>query len=277
MKIKKALETAYKILKDAQVETYILDAQILLSYVLKVPRWKIIVDQNKELGSDKYKKFIELVNIRQNRVPIAYITHQKEFFGYNFYIEEGVLIPRPETELLVEIVLNKIKNMPFPIGIDVGSGSGAICLTLLKEKKDLTMICTDISQKAINITKKNAKLLNVEKNLKIIRTDILKGINTKVDFIVSNPPYICETEYKTLQPEVKREPKEALVAKKDGIFFYEEIIKQGKNLIKEGGFFAFEVGYNQSRKVSQLLTRYGFKTEIYKDIAGIERIIVGEK
>ncbi len=277
MTINEALSIAYERLKESGVDTYILDSQILLSYVLNVPKWKLLIDKNKKLSTEQAEKFFNLIKLRQERIPIAYITKQKEFYGHNFYIEEGVLIPRPETEILVEVVLNKIKNLQNPVGIDIGVGSGAICLTLLKEKQDLKMICTDISQKAIKITSKNAQSLQVKDRLKLVRTDILKGIDIRADFIVSNPPYISVEEYKNLQPEVKKEPKEALIAKKDGIFFYEEIIKQGKNLLKEKGFFAFEVGYNQAEKVSKLLIKEGFKTEIYKDLAGINRVVIGEK
>ena len=277
MTVKEILEIAYKKLKNAEIETYILDAQIILSYVLKVPKWKLIIEADKKLTSKQQKEFFKLLTLREKRIPIAYILKQKEFFGYNFYVEEGILIPRPETEILVEIVLNKIKDLNNPIGIDIGTGSGAICLSLLKEKTSLLMICTDISQKTVKITLKNAKLLNVEDRVKIIRTDILKGIKATVDFIVSNPPYISREEYETLQPEVKKEPKEALIAEKGGIFFYEEIINQGRDLLRDKGFFAFEVGYNQAQKVANLLTNIGFKTEIYKDLAGINRVVIGEK
>jgi len=277
MTVKEILGIAYKKLKSAQIETYILDAQILLSYILNVPKWKLIIEAEKKLTSKLQKEFFKLLTLREKRIPIAYILKQKEFFGYNFYVEEGILIPRPETEILVETVLNKIKNLNNLTGIDIGTGSGAICLTLLKEKINLHMICTDISQKATKITLKNAKLLNVEDRAKIIRTDILKGIKANVDFIVSNPPYIPREEYEILQPEVKKEPKEALIAEKDGIFFYEKIINQGKHLLKDKGFFAFEVGYNQAQKVANLLTNIGFKTEIYKDLAGINRVVIGEK
>lgn len=277
MTVKEILEIAYKKLKNAEIETYILDAQILLSYVLKVPKWKLIVEADKKLTYKQQKEFFKLLTLREKRIPIAYIVKQKEFFGYNFYIEEGILIPRPETEILVEIVLNKIKNLNNPTGIDIGTGSGAICLSLLKEKTSLLMICTEISQKAVKITLKNAKLLNVEDRVKIIRTDILKGVKATVDFIVSNPPYISREEYETLQPEVKKEPKEGLIAEKGGIFFYEEIINQGRDLLRDKGFFAFEVGYNQAQKVANLLINIGFKTEIYKDLAGINRVVIGGK
>jgi release factor glutamine methyltransferase len=277
MKIKEALKKGIDKLKKASIDTPVLDAQVLLSHVLKIPRWKLITDENKEIPEDKEKEFFQLIEKRANRIPVAYLIKEKEFYGVPFKVEEGVLIPRPDTEVLVETVLNKIKNKKSPTGIEVGTGSGAIIISLLKNKEDLKMIGTDISDKALKITQENAKIHKVENRLTLIKTDKLKGIKGKYDFIVSNPPYIPESEYESLQPEVKKEPKEALIAKDEGLEFYKEIIKEGKNLLKNGGFFAFEVGYNQGEKVENLLQKEGFNTEKIKDLQGINRVVIGEK
>ncbi len=277
MKIKDALKKAVEKLKKAGIETPVLDAQILLSYILKIPRWKLIIKENEELSQEIVEKFFKLVEKRANRTPIAYITGEKEFYGLPFKVEEGVLIPRPETEILVEEVLKRIKNRKNPTGIEVGVGSGCISISLLKNKPDLRMIATDISEKAVKTAKENAKIHGVDERLSIIKTDKLKSIKGKYDFIVSNPPYIPQYEYESLQPEVKKEPKEALIAKDEGLEFYKDIINEGYKLLKENGFFAFEVGYNQAEKVEKLLQKKGLKTEKVKDLQGIYRVVIGEK
>ena len=277
MKIKDVLKKAVEKLKKAGIETPVLDAQILLSYILKIPRWKLIIKENEELPQEIVEKFFNFVEKRANRIPVAYITGEKEFYGLPFKVEKDVLIPRPETEILVEEVLKRIKNIKNPVGIEVGIGSGCISISLLKNKPDLKMIATDISEKAVKIAKENAKIHKVDKRLFIIKTDKLKGVKGKYDFIVSNPPYIPQNEYESLQPEVKKEPKEALIAKDEGLEFYKDIISEGYKLLKENGFFAFEVGYNQAEKVEKLLQKKGLKTEKVKDLQGIYRVVIGEK
>ena len=277
MKIKQALKIAIDRLKKAKIETPVLDAQVILSHILKIPRWKLLIEENKDMRKKEEEKFFELIKKREKRYPVAYIIGEKEFFGIPFKVKEGVLIPRPETEILVEEVLKRIKNKEKPEGLEVGIGSGAIAISLLKNKPDLKIIATDISEKAINVAKENAKIHGVKNRLKIIKTDKLKGIKGKFDFIVSNPPYIKEEEYNTLQEEVKKEPKEALIAKDEGLEFYKSIIREGKNLLKNNGFFAFEVGYNQADKVVEILQKNGFKAEKIKDLQKIERVVIGEK
>ncbi len=277
MKIKQALEKAIKVLKEAGVETPSLDAQIILAHILKIPRWKLIVQSDEELTDRELNTFFSLIKKRAERFPVAYIIGEKEFFGIKFIVNEGVLIPRPETEILVETVLEKIKDRKEPVGIEVGVGSGAIAVSLLKNKPDLKIIATDISNIAIETSKKNAILHKVDNRLKILKADKLNSINGKFDFIVSNPPYIPYYEYETLQPEVKKEPKLALLAKDNGLEFYKDIIKKGYNLLKRNGFFAFEVGYNQAEEVEKLLQKKGLKTEKIKDLQGIHRVVIGEK
>ncbi|RMA97043.1 peptide chain release factor N(5)-glutamine methyltransferase [Hydrogenothermus marinus] len=276
MNTKEALKKAVDILKKAQIETAVLDAQIILSNILNIPRWKLIIEDI-NLSKKQEEEFFEKIKKRAERYPVAYIIEEKEFYGLNFKVNEGVLIPRPETEILVEETLKRIKNKKNPIGLEIGIGSGAISISLLKNKPDLRMIATDISDKAIQVAIENAKIHNVLNRLKIIKTDKIRGINEKFDFIVSNPPYIPLKEYENLMPEVKKEPKEALIAKDEGLEFYKEIIKKGKDLLKEDGFFAFEVGYNQAEKVENILQSYGFKAEKIKDLQQIDRVVIGEK
>jgi release factor glutamine methyltransferase len=215
---------------------------------------------------------------------MAYLTKSKEFFGLDFYIEEGVLIPRPETEILVEKVIEKLQNVKRElIGLEVGVGSGCISVSLLKNIKNLKIIGIDILEKALEITEKNAKIHKVLDRLKLFKFDIvnekMNSLNLpKLDFVVSNPPYIKEEDYQKLQEEVKKEPKEALISGKEGTEFYEKIVNSLKDFLKEEGFFAFEVGIGQAEKVKQILEDNGYKNiEIHKDLAGIDRVVIGER
>ncbi len=278
MKIKEALQKGAETLKEAGVETPITDSQLLLSHILKIPRWKLITEREEELKKEEEKKYFELLKKRAEGFPVAYLTKKKEFFGLEFYVEEGVLIPRPETEILVEEVLKRIPEDKEKIGLEIGVGSGAIIVSLLKNRKKLKMYGVDISEKALEITKKNAKIHNVEDRLFLIKSNLFENLpEIKFDFIVSNPPYISEEEYMELQKEVKKEPKNALVAGKKGIEIYDKIVQQGVKFLKEDGFFAFEIGYNQGQYVSELLRKYGFKTKIIKDLQNLDRVVIGER
>lgn len=278
MKIKELLNEGIKILKEAGISTPVIDAQVLLSDLLKVPRWKLITLAEEPVDEHIEKRFMKRIKERAIGVPVAYITGKKEFFGLEFFVEKGVLIPRPETEILVEKVLERLDLKTAYLGLDIGVGSGAIAISLLKHRPLLNMVGVDILEKALEITQKNAKIHGVEGRLKLIKSNLFENIKGyKFDFIVSNPPYVPEEEYESLQIEVKHEPKEALVAGKGGFEFYERIVNEGRKFLKDKSFIAFEVGYNQAKEVKSILEEYGFKTKVYKDLQGIERIVIGEK
>jgi release factor glutamine methyltransferase len=278
LKIKEALQKGAEILKKYRIETPVTDSQLLLSYVLNIPRWKLITERELEIPESKVNEYFNLIKKRAEGFPVAYLTHKKEFFGLDFYIEEGVLIPRPETEILVEEVLKKIPENKEILGLEIGVGSGAIVVSLLKNRPKLKMYGVDISEKALEITKKNAKIHGVEDRLVLVRSNLFENLpKIKFDFIVSNPPYVSEKEYEKLQKEVKKEPKTALVGGTEGFEIYEKIVKEGINFLKEGGFFAFEIGYNQGRYVSDLLKKYGFKTKVIKDLQNLDRVVIGER
>ncbi len=278
MKIKDLFEKGAKILKEAKIETPVTDSQLLLSYILDLPRWKLITERELEIPEEKVKKYFELIQKRAEGYPIAYLTHKKEFFGLTFYIEEGILIPRPETEILVEEVLKRIPENKKRVGLEIGVGSGAIIVSLLKNRPMLKMYGVDISEKALEITEKNAKIHNVYDRLTLIKSNLFENVpQIKFDFIVSNPPYISEKEYEKLQKEVKKEPIEALIGGTEGIEIYNKIVEQGINYLKENGFFAFEIGYNQGKYVSNLLKKYGLKTKVIKDLQNLDRVVIGER
>ncbi len=281
MKLKDIFELSVNLLKKANIENPQLEAMIIISEIEKIHKYKVFTDPNLEVK--KEKEILKAVEKRVKKIPLAYITKKKEFFGLEFYIEEGVLIPRPETEILVEVVLENIKDRKNPVGIEVGVGSGCISVSLLYHKKDLKIVGLDISEKALEVSKINGEKFSVSDRLTLFKFDILnddvKSLNiSPVDFVVSNPPYISQEEYNNLQEEVKKEPKEALISGKVGTEFYEKIVERFKDYLKEDGFFAFEVGIGQAEKVKSILTRFGFeKVQIFKDLASIDRVVVGFK
>lgn len=281
MKLKTLFEMVVNILKKADIENPQLEALIILQEILKIPKHKIFTDPDLEIKD--YQEAINVALQRSKKVPLGYLIKKKEFFGLEFYIEEGVLIPRPETEVLVEKVLHQLENLKNPSGLEVGVGSGCISVSLLYNKKDLKMYALDISEKALKITKINAEKYDLLDRLTLIKFDVMKDdvkdLNLdRLDFVVSNPPYISEDEYESLPEEVKKEPKEALISGKVGTEFYEKIVEKFKNYLKEYGFFAFEIGINQAEKVKSILERNGFKNiKIYKDLAGIDRVLIASK
>ncbi|RUM59718.1 MAG: peptide chain release factor N(5)-glutamine methyltransferase [Persephonella sp.] len=279
MKLSDILKISIDILKNSGVETPITDTHILISYVLKIPRWKIITEKERILSSEEVENILKVINKRASGVPVAYIIKKKEFFGIKFYVDERVLIPRPETEILVEKVLEKLKDKKDKlVGLDIGVGSGAISIALLKNIPNLYMFGVDVSEDALKVANINSELKLTTNKLKLVKSNIFSNLdrNIKFDFIVSNPPYISRKDYLNLKVEVKKEPKVALISGKEGLSFYERIIKEGKNFLKGKGFIAFEVGYNQSKKVKGLFLKNDFKDiEIYKDLNGIDRVVIG--
>lgn len=282
MKLKEIYLKVLNLLKSANIENPSNESMILISYVLKIPKYKIITEPESDISADKVKEILNLVDKRIEGLPIAYIVKNKEFFGLDFYVEEGVLIPRPETEILVEKVLEKIDSKNS-IGLEVGVGSGCIFVSLLKHNKNLFMYGIDISEKALNVSKLNARRYNVLDRISLVNFDILRDnisyLNLpKLDFVVSNPPYIPLKDYENLQKEVKKEPIEALIAGFKGTEFYEVIVENLKYHLKENGFFAFEFGIDQSEKIKEILLKNNFKEiEIYKDLSGLDRILIGYK
>lgn len=281
MKLGELLKISADILRQSGIETPITDSQLIVSHYLKLPRWKLITEKDTEISEETVKEILKLIEKRAKGVPVAYITKRKEFFGIKFYVDDRVLIPRPETEILVEKVLQKLKNKRGKIrGLDIGVGSGAISIALLKNIPDLTMYGTDVSDDALKVAEINARLRFVNNRLKLIKSNLFSNLNKniKFDFIVSNPPYISREDYLNLKIEVKNEPKIALISGKKGLAFYERIISKSKEYLIEDGFLAVEIGYKQEKTVKNLFEKNKFKDiEVYKDLNGISRVILGYK
>lgn len=276
-----ALSLATRALKENNIDTPRLDAEVILSNVLKCDRLYLIVHSDYILSEEEYKIFIEGIEKRIGGMPVAYIVGSKEFMSLNFETPMGVLIPRPDTEILVENVICECKKYDGNINIaDVCCGSGAIGISIAKYIENSYLTLIDISTIAYQTSIKNAKINNVEKRVKVVLGDILYPVlNQKFDMIVSNPPYIETKVIESLQREVKDyEPSIALDGGEDGLNFYSQITKQATICLKDGGKLFFEIGYNQAEKVAKIMAENNFKyIKVYKDLSGNNRCIAGIK
>lgn len=273
MKISDVLKNTTERLRRAGIDTANLDAKLLLCKFLKKDKLYLVVNSEKEIEIDE--KFMELVSRREKHEPMQYILGKAEFYGLDFKVNKNVLIPRPDTEVLVEKVISFVKNNSYTI-LDIGTGSGCIPISILVNCPNAKAYAADISADAIEVAKENAKLNNVDNKITFLNIDILNGFpDFSIDCIVSNPPYIEEEVIPTLMEDVKGyEPGIALNGGPDGLIFYRRIAQEGYKILRKGGLIAFEVGYTQAKAVEEILIKNGFaQTEIIKDLAGIERIV----
>lgn len=278
MKLRELFSYIIQHLKEAEIETPHIEAFLILTDVLNIPKEKIITDPDMQIDKNQLDKIISIIQKRKSGIPLAYLLKKKEFFGMEFYIEEGVLVPRPETEIVVEEIIKRVKKNTDILGFEVGVGSGCIAVALLKHINNLRMIGIDISDKALEVSYINAKKHGVLNRLELKKVSIFDNpdFSVKLDFVVSNPPYISEGEYEGLMKDVKFEPKEALISGKVGTEFYEKITQWAKKYLKEDGFVAYEVGIGQAEKVIEILNLNGFKSNIkVKDLQGIDRVVIG--
>ena len=275
MTIKQAITKGMIMLKSNNVESPKLKARLLLQYVLDKPRQYIIVYDNKEI--DKQQQWQYFVNIEKltKGIPLQHITHRQEFMKMDFFVDENVLIPRPDTEILVEEVIKIAQKYNSPRILDLCTGSGAIAISLKKFVPNADITAVDISEKALEIAQKNAKKL--ETKINFLKSDLFDKLdNKKFDIIVSNPPYIRKDEIKKLSEEVQKEPKIALDGGEDGLDFYRIITEQAINYLKTGSFLCFEIGYNQKNDVIKIIEdKQNYKnTYCKKDLYGNDRIII---
>lgn len=275
MTIKQAITKGMIMLKSNNVESPKLKARLLLQYVLDKPRQYIIVYDNKEI--DKQQQWQYFVNIEKltKGIPLQHITHRQEFMKMDFFVDENVLIPRPDTEILVEEVIKIAQKYNSPRILDLCTGSGAIAISLKKFVPNADITAVDISEKALEIAQKNAKKLKTKINF--LKSDLFDKLdNKKFDIIVSNPPYIRKDEIKKLSEEVQKEPKIALDGGEDGLDFYRIITEQAINYLKTGSFLCFEIGYNQKNDVIKIIEdEQNYKnTYCKKDLYGNDRIII---
>ena len=277
MTIREALTKGMIILKNNNVETPKLKARLLLQYILKKPRQYLIVYDNKEI--DKKEQWEYFVNIEKltNGVPLQHITHTQEFMKMDFFVNENVLIPRPDTEILVEEVITLAKTMDKPKILDLCTGSGAIGIAIAKNVPTATVYAVDISGKALEVAQKNA--YNLKAKVKFVKSNLFKNLNNiKFDIIVSNPPYIKKEDIKLLSNEVQKEPRIALDGGYDGLDFYRKIASQAIDYLKFESYLCFEIGFDQKEDVTEIIKDTKHYGDIYckKDLYGNDRIIISK-
>ena len=258
-----------------------LDTEYIFSEVLKVSRNTLKYSMSREIKEEDKNKIREMLMLRaKNRKPLQYILGEWEFYGLPFKVRENVLIPRPDTEILVEQCIQLMREMEEPNILDIGSGSGAISIAIANELKSSSVTGLDINEDAIKLANEN-KVLNKVENVNFMKSDLFEKLDEdfKYDLIVSNPPYITKEEYETLMPEVKNfEPKNALTDLGDGLHFYREISKKAESYLKDTGYLAFEIGYKQAKDVSKILEDNNFAIlSVVKDYGGNDRVVLAKK
>ena len=279
MNIYNAIKEGSKILKKNNIKFSALDCEILLAKALKKQRKYLILNLDKTLNKKNLEIYKDLINQRSNGKPVAYLTKKKDFWNSEFIIEEGTLIPRPDTEVLIEATLELFKYKDYANILDVGVGSGCIILSILKEKQRFYGTGIDVSSKSISLSKLNAKKFSLENRVKFIKTDVDNFCHGKYDLIISNPPYINSNKIKYLEKDVINfEPKLALDGGLDGTFKILKIIEKASTLLKSNGKLILEIGYDQKIKIISLLKKRGFYiNNIIKDYAKNDRCIISTK
>ena len=279
MNYEQVLTNATKILKNTSIVSSKLDCELLLSNVLKIKRENMLVDLNKEINHQDFINFNKLINRRKKNEPVAYIVGYKEFWNKQYKVNSDVLIPRPDTEILVEEVIKSIQiNSSLNI-LDIGTGTGCVLLSVLSERKKCYGIGLDISKKAINIAKHNAKIQQIKNRIKFINSSIDKFYVGKYDLIISNPPYIKTGDIKNLDKGVSfYEPEVALNGGRDGYSKIREVVYKSSVLIKKKGKLFLEIGYNQKNEVIRILNYNKFYiNKIVKDLGKNNRCIISTK
>lgn len=319
MTIKKLLLQGAMRLKEKNIENPRLEAEILLAHILQIKKTELILRDNDEVEEEGYNAFQKVLAKRENREPIAYITGHKEFYGNNFIVTKDVLIPRPDTEILVDAVIEKCKCNKFhcnikewaqniikggnagselkemaevlgdaegkydlfidcPSILDLCAGSGCIGISIARNM-NAKILLADISEKALAVAKKNAEAYDLQYFAFPFQSNLFQNIPNSVKFniIVSNPPYIPTAEIDKLAKDVSYEPKIALDGGVDGLDYYRKIIVRAKKYLMENGLLFLEIGIGQSKAVVNLMTKNNYRNiEVKKDLAGIERVVIGE-
>lgn len=268
------------------VENPRLDAEVLLSDIVKLDRLRLYVNFDQPLQQQELDRYRDYVKKRVMRMPVAYILGRKEFMGLEFAVNPAVLIPRPETELLVEAALKRLEGRQQPGILDIGTGSGAIILSVLKLLPQATGLALDISPQALAVARDNAARLGVAERVTFRESNLLAALGQsgqpgqpaeRFDAILSNPPYIKDADIPALAPEVGKEPRAALAGGRDGLDFYRRILQEAAGYLLPEGFLAWEIGAGQSEDIGRIAGEAGWTvTDVIKDLAGIERVMALE-
>lgn len=277
MTIKEALNQAVIMLKNENIDVPKNKARAILEVTLKKPREYIMIYDNKEISTEERTLYIKNIKRLISGEPLQYITGKQEFMKLNFLVTKDVLIPRQDTEILVEEVIKIAKKINNPKILDLCTGSGAIAISIAKYVENTKIIATDISKPALEIAQKNAELNGVKNNIEFMESNLFAKLkDQKFDIIVSNPPYIETNAIKTLPKDVQNEPKLALDGGKDGLDFYRKISEKALEHLNRQGFLCLEIGYNQKQTVKQILESKKRYINIYtkKDLCENDRVIV---
>ncbi|HVP42951.1 MAG TPA: peptide chain release factor N(5)-glutamine methyltransferase [Terriglobales bacterium] len=283
MRLGDSLQSAIRFLTDEQVPSPRMNAEVLLMFVLGVDRAYLYAHPERELTADERARYDEALRERATGKPAQYITGHQEFWGMDLIVTPAVLIPRPETEHVVETVLALAREFPARTIVDVGTGSGCIALALAKELPQAEITATDISPEALDVAKANAARHQLEKRIRFVEADLLPkgdaltGVSTGVDLVVSNPPYVSEEERDKVQREVRKfEPRVALFGGEHGFDIYRRLIPQAKAALRSGGWLVMEMGFSQEEEMRRMLSGWS-EVRVAADLQGIPRVIAARK
>lgn len=279
--IEELLNSGTSVLKENKIDTARLDAELLLGYIIGKERIYLITHKEELINKEEADKYYELIEKRRKRMPVKYILKECEFMGIDFYVEEGVLIPRGDTEILVDEVLKHINKEDKKEVCDLCCGSGAIGIALASLRENIHVDLIDYYPIPEKVTLINIEKHNLKDRVKFIKSDLLDELilqNKKYDILVSNPPYIEDSEIEKLMDDVQKyEPHTALKGGEDGLDFYKKIVEKSSMVLKKNGILAFEIGYNQGEAVKKLMEDSNYiNVKIVKDLAGLDRVVIGE-
>ena len=283
--LKLLLDKSVQYLEKNDIEEGKLIAEIVFSHVLNIDRMMLFTKYRDDIEDEEIEKIRYFIQkIGREKFPVQYLLNEQEFYGRKFYVDKGVLIPRQDTEILVEkmidILKDKVlKNEIHPKILDIGVGSGIIGITAALEIESSYVLGVDISDKALETAQKNKEILKVS-NIKFLKSDLFENVEFReFDMIVSNPPYISLNEVGIMSDDtLLHEPSEALFAENDGLYFYYEICQKASDYLADFGYLLFEIGYKQGKNVAKIMASSGFKNiEVVKDLAGLDRVVIGQK
>ena len=277
-----------QLLVSAGIEEARLDAWLLLEYTADISRAWYYAHPESEVNEEIVSEYLSLCQKRAEHIPLQHLTHQACFMGYDFYVDERVLVPRQDTEVLAEEALHQLRNMRNPRILDMCTGSGCLLLSLLMELPDAIGTGVDISEAALAVAERNRKNLELEKRAVLVQSDTFSGdyfqknsgnISLEYDMLISNPPYIPTADIQQLMDEVRfHDPVLALDGREDGLYFYRRITEQAGDYLKPGGWLMYEIGCEQGADVSAIMRQNGFvDVAVKKDIAGLDRVVIGKK
>ena len=282
------LTQGIQLLMNAGIEEARLDAWLLLEYTADISRAWYYAHPESEVNEEIVSEYLSLCQKRAEHIPLQHLTHQACFMGYDFYVDERVLVPRQDTEVLAEEAMHQLRNIRNPRILDMCTGSGCLLLSLLMELPDAIGTGVDISEAALAVAERNRKNLELEKRAVLVQSDTFSGdyfqknsgnISLEYDMLISNPPYIPTEDIGKLMEEVRfHDPVLALDGREDGLYFYRRITEQAGKYLKPGGWLMYEIGCEQGTDVSAIMQGEGFtEVTVKKDLAGLDRVVIGKK